>query len=85
MKIISAAILYKGAVFSEPPPSRHHNIIAVIRRACLLSVPVSGEVQGFLTDEGAFVDRVKAGKIAIAAGQLAELSEPPDLYSEDLW
>ena len=44
-----------------------------------------GEIQGFLTDGALFVDRVKAGQIAIAAGQLKELPVPPDLYSEDLW
>lgn len=85
MKIVSAAILFRGAVISEPPPARHSNLIATIRSAFWLTGAVTGEVQGFLTDEGGFVDRRKAGQIAIASGQLKELPVPPDLYTEDLW
>lgn len=84
MKIVSAAILFRGAVISEPPPARHHNLLATIRSAFGLIGAVTGEVQGFLTDEGAFVDRAKAGEIAIASGQLEKI-RPTGLYSEDLW
>ncbi len=38
--------------------------------------------QGFVTDEGDFVDRHKAAEIAFAAGQTKKLESP--LFSEDL-
>lgn len=85
VKIVAAAILFRGAVFSAPPPARHHHLIATIRRACELKGAITGEVQGFLTDGAVFVDRVEAGRIALEAGQLPTLPVPPDLYSEDLW
>jgi hypothetical protein len=43
------------------------------------------DIQGFVTDEGRFVDRLEGAAIALAAGQIAALKWPPDLYSEDLW
>ena len=39
--------------------------------------------QGFLTDEGEFVSRKEAAKIAFMAGQTNEIKNP--LMSEDLW
>lgn len=44
------------------------------------------QTQGFLTSRGRFVNRVEAGKIAIAAQQIEELSySDTDLFSEDLY
>ena len=84
MKIVAAAVKFRGVMFVLPAPKRHHHIIGAIAEL-IGKRPVVGEIQGFLTDEGAFVDRVEAGRIAIEAGQLKELPVPPDLYSEDLW
>lgn len=49
--------------------------------------PEVGEyVQGFLTSENRFVDRVEGAKIALASGQITELNySKTKLYSEDLW
>ena len=44
--------------------------------------------QGFLNDEGKFLDRYRAMDEAIACGQLPITycdAEPRELYSEDLW
>ena len=44
------------------------------------------EVQGFMTSEGNFVDRVEAKRIASEAGQIKEDNFGlKDLYSEDVW
>jgi hypothetical protein len=80
------AIMYEGKLWSLPRPNRHHNIIRVI--AACNGVGIKGpNVQGFLTDQGRFVDRKEALQIALAAGQVLN---PDDvrgarLYSEDLW
>lgn len=61
-----------GEVWSCPKPARH---------CC-----PPGVTQGFLTSEGAFVDRVEALAIAQAAGQLICKTQPEDmLFSEDVW
>jgi hypothetical protein len=39
----------------------------------------------FLLSNGTFCDRVVAGRVAVASGQLKQLQHPPNLYSEDLW
>jgi len=40
-------------------------------------------IQGFVTDEGVFVDRREAAVIAFNCGQVSELTEI--VISEDLW
>ena len=43
-------------------------------------------IQGFLTNEHRFVDRVEGRKIALAAGQITEDSyHETELFSEDLY
>ena len=82
MKIVAAAIRLDGEVYSVEQPGRHAAVILKIVQA---GRKLIGEAQGFLTDTGEFVDRIEAGKIALAAGQVSELKWPPTLYSEDLW
>ena len=84
MKIVAAAVQYKGLTFSVEIPGRHCDVLRLMVKAGL-SRPIRDDVQGFLTNVGTFVDRVEAGRIAIEAGQLPSLPVPPDLYSEDLW
>ena len=93
-RIIAAAVLYgplperaqgfplpnDRLVLSAAAPARHHHIINTVGG-------VLHEVeQGFLTDNGRFVDRRLALKIALAAKQIkARGSQHNELYSEDLW
>jgi hypothetical protein len=42
-------------------------------------------VQGFITNENEFVDRVDAAKIAVSANQIIQPFDPTCLYSEDLY
>lgn len=93
--IICSAILFKDGKKHVHQPfniesgfvlcgHRHHN--------CFMTASILAEdkkfqsyddVQGFLTNENIFVDRVEAGRIAFEAGQTDELISV--LYSEDLY
>lgn len=81
--IVAAAIRQHGKVYSVPAPGRHHNVIYRIAR-------IEGKYQpdaeqGFLTEEGIFVDRIEAARIAMESKQIEQLNWPPNLFSEDLW
>ena len=70
-----------GAVHTLPAPARHNEII----KSMFPKVDPEDE-RGFLLSDGRFVDRVKAKRIAEAAGQLLpDASTLPKLYSEDVW
>ncbi len=82
-KILCAAIWYKDRkVHTHQPKNipdgyvwcgrRHNNIITL--RSELLGEPTRREtsVQGFITSEDRFVDRIEAGQIAQNAGQIKE-------------
>ena len=79
--IVAAACVIDNIIHSLPRPARHHTIL---HQYPLNKGYVHGE-QGFLDDKLGFVDRKKAGEIAIKEGQIKKLNWPPDLYSEDLW
>lgn len=72
-------------VFSLPAPNRHHNVIHLHP----ISMEPEGfrEVQGFLDNNGLFLDRYDAMFVAEEAGQLIRKtgSDPRKLFSEDIW
>lgn len=73
-----------GKIWSLPRPARHHDVIHLMAESGL-PTPIQGE-QGFLTNEGTFVDRKVAAIVATAFGQLPNgLHAYPNLYSEDVW
>lgn len=84
-KIVGVAIMYAGKVYSLPKPNRHHDVIR--------SIPggVKGpDVQGFVDEDGVFLNRTDAMKRAVETGQLKrrpgkEHYQGPELFSEDLW
>jgi hypothetical protein len=88
-RIAAAACIYRGQVFTLPPPARHHTIIRHVADLhpedtdCPLIH--AGADQGFVTSAGRYVEREEAGLIALTAGQTAALKWGPPLYSEDLW
>lgn len=86
--IVKAAIRTDdGIVYSLDPPNRHHDIIALIRKAGYVG-PVGSNRQGFLDDSGNFLDRLSALDVAITAKQvdLKNCHAPRiGLFSEDLW
>lgn len=79
--ITHVAIKYGGKVYSLPKPNRHHHVIRIIGG-------ISGpDIQGFLDNEGNFLDRVEALEVALAAGQVLAPGDirGDHLFSEDLW
>lgn len=86
LRVVAAAHLYRQAgcedpralpcIVSAPPPARHHNLFSLAGRP---------DESGFLLSDGTFSDRVRAGEVAVAAGQTPGLNWGPQLYSEDLW
>lgn len=82
--IVAAALKIDDLILTSPSPARHHTLFYLAHKY-IVAVP-SAE-QGFITDQGRFVDRRKAKKIAIAEGQIIDQSRKQDdsLYSEDLW
>ena len=84
MEITGVAIKdHDGTVYSLPKPNAHHHVIAL-----MVSLgkpkPISGE-QGFVLEDGRFVDRIEGAAIALKSGQISKLHWPPRLYSQDLW
>lgn len=62
-RIVSAAIKYGDVIFNLPKPNRHHHILQKMTLDFLLSK--NNREQGFLTDEGIFVNRKEALKIVL--------------------
>lgn len=83
MKIKAAAILQEdGSIYSLPKPHRHPDIIIDMASKGLRY----GGQQGFILDNGEFVNRVEALKIAKAADQVIRKDDLTNqLYTEDLW
>lgn len=71
----------EGSVISLPEPSRHYHIFGMLMDD---ELKVYYE-EGFLLENGEFVDRKEAAKIAIESGQAEGLISPPRLTSKDLW
>ena len=70
----------KGAIYSLPQPNRHFNIMTEVPGI------MPDDERGFLLNDGRFVDRVEAKRIARAAGQLRpDASNLPKLYSDEVW
>jgi len=82
MKIKEAAILYNGVIYTG---KRHHNIISDMRNKYLILDKQAVRNQGFITEDGQFVNRIDGAILAIQSGQIQKLKWPPNLYSEDLY
>ena len=79
--IKESAIVQNGVVYTG---RRHHDVIRKIVEITGIK-PVTGE-QGFVTDDGVFVNREEAAKIALACGQITKLKfHSKELFSEDLY
>ncbi len=83
--IKTAAAKHKGIVYSVARPGRHDAVLAKVYAELNLSGGFCCDEQGFITNNGRFVSRLEAAKIALESGQIKYLKWPPNLYSEDLW
>lgn len=95
--IVSAAIRYSPPtmpadnpwphpplIVSVPAPGRHGTILPTLYQLNTAAA-LEGE-QGFLTDEGQFLDRVEAKRLVAVNGQKTiRNTHPRELYSEDIW
>lgn len=82
--IVAAAILQGGKVYFCDRPCRHHHVIWA---KCQLDGRGfnASQIQGFLTNDGRFLNRQEARTIAMANGQCPKPFHRTDLFSEDLW
>ena len=83
--ITHVAIIWRGATHSLPKPKRHHHIVHLLYLATGDSVDHT--IQGFLDDQGNFLNRTDALIHARACGQQKGPNIRNDdwLYSEDIW
>lgn len=94
-RILCVAIKFGDLICSIPAPARHHDVFGAIASINVHPIPTRGQVQGFLTTSGRFVNRREARKIAEAAEQLRAyetdkdgvpyIRQHCDLFSEDVW
>ena len=89
----------KDWIVHTSPPGRHHNCFQGLYQQFSdrgqadrerSDASYRGEVQGFLTDTGQFLNRTDAMQHVIACGQPMLRKtligyQGPELYSEDLW
>lgn len=80
LRVVSAAIMQNGRLWTLPVPARHHALIQLMAKD---GVHCLQESQGFLLSDGRFVVRKAAAMVAYYAGQIDEI--PSTLTSEDLW
>lgn len=86
MRIVAAAILHEGKIYTMPQPARHYQIARAMGQLGIMQDYLCTE--GFLTDSNTFVRRKPAFMIAVNAKQLLREPKPNesrDLFSEDLW
>ena len=93
-QIIGAAIkLCTGVICFVYQPNRHHHIVnnlaAYEKIQGMKLTPIggnTGDIQGFITSHGRFVDRQEGYKIAVAAKQTdIKTIVKGRLFSEDVW
>ncbi len=92
--IVASAIKVGSLVCTMPAPARHHDIIRQMSKQNVHDY--SDETQGFINDQGQFMNRRDAYQHALQCGQGTPrrditLNEKPnsydgpELFSEDLW
>lgn len=80
------AIKYKDTVYVGNDKERHMNVydrMYDILKEMNQSIDMEYCTDGFLTDDGEFLDRSSAADHAFECGQITH--NKPELYSEDLW
>lgn len=87
LKIVGVAIKTDdGNVFHLNRPNRHSDLISYIRNVVGYTGCIYGEDrQGFILNDGTFVNRIDSIPIAKESGQLKGPMINPFLASVDLW
>jgi len=82
--IKQAAIRLSADIIATlPRPNRHKDIMWALHDLGISKIHFVD--QGFIDENGEFIQRDEAARLAIANGQVKKLHAPPDLYTEDLW
>jgi hypothetical protein len=96
-KITHVAVRFQGRTWSLPRPYRHHHVLRVIwwlaeefgewTKEKVDSIDAHGEDQGFLDEEGRYLNRKQALVNAELNGQFkpGHPTVPYELFSEDIW
>ena len=85
-RIVAAAVSVDGVIISMEQPKRHGDILENLFFFFNVAENVEKQmIQGFLTNQGKFVNRKAAMRIAKRAGQVDKNDEGTTLISEDLW
>jgi hypothetical protein len=89
-KIVGVAIKAEdGTVYSLPKPNRHHNVIELMSNLGIPWPVTKNTIQGFILDDGDFVDRRIGLCVAGRAMQFlpgkGHLKGIRELFSEDVW
>lgn len=87
LEIVGVAIKTdEGKVFHLNRPNRHRDLVDYIMCVLNYTGNLSGrERQGFILNDGSFVDRIDSISIARKSGQLNKPLMGSVLTSEDLW
>lgn len=86
--LVAVAIRFQGKIYSLPKPNRHHNVIRLIAETTGVSyVDSRGEDQGFLDEDGNYLNRKQALLSAKINNQILDESKivANQLFSENLW
>lgn len=87
-KITHVAIRFGGSIYSLPPPNRHHDVIRhIVETTGVDHVNSLGEDQGFLDEDGNYLNRKQALVSAMINDQIKKGSKVllGQLFSENLW
>ena len=81
-----------GKLYFLPAPNRHHNVLRLMKSLIKdEDRDYSTEIEGFLDEDGEFINRKEAYILALEHDQIDRCGHPPnsyngtELYSEDLW
>lgn len=89
--ITHVAIWRNDTIYALPKPNRHHHIIHSLMPKAERYTDGHWDIQGFLDDQGNFLDREQALRHAAEHHQVIrpddtnKLYQGSELFSEDLW
>lgn len=85
--ITHVAIRFRGKIYSLPRPNRHHDVLFLIAKETGAQyIDAHLEDQGFLDDEGTYLNRKQGLERAMVNHQIKDESKVRGLlFSEDLW
>lgn len=89
--ITKVAVKFEGNIYSLEKPNRHHNVLWMIYDTFGRRGDTGGPgAQGFVDNEGNFLTREEAWKVAERCGQIirrcgGDTANGGTLYSENLW